>query len=245
MPSPIAGGWRWPASPKQHQERSKSKPKEVIPINFDKLFEDEKIRRRAKSCNRSDRVFVKKDISVVHTDICRNIDLSTKYLSQGDGRDQQADGRYSQYEARERKNTQDNNDRILILKTMIDNEIITLVSFYDTNENKDCYLNTIDNLLRQIDASQGVIIGSDFNNFTDNIKDQKGNQAKPHYRTKATAKHKDWKESHKFIDIYRHNNPEGRDLTYLKDGNDRLRMDKGSRLDKFLVTEDLLIKEVS
>ena len=38
----------------------------------------------------------------------------------------------------------DNNDRILILKTMIDNEIITLVSFYDTNENKDCYLNTVE-----------------------------------------------------------------------------------------------------
>ena len=31
----------------------------------------------------------------------------------------------------------DNNDRILILKTMIDNEIITLVSFYNTNENKE------------------------------------------------------------------------------------------------------------
>ena len=139
----------------------------------------------------------------------------------------------------------DNNDRILILKTMIDNEIITLVSFYDTNENKDCYLNTVEDLLTQIDVSQGVIIGSDFNNFIDNIKDQKGNQAKPHYRTKATAKHNDWKESHKFIDIYRYNNPDGRDLTYLKDGNDRMRLDKGSRLDKFLVTEDLLIKEVT
>jgi hypothetical protein len=33
-------------------------------------------------------------------------------------------------------------------------------------------------------------------------------------------------------------------MTYLKDGNDRMRLDKGSRLDKFLVTEDLLIKEV-
>ena len=104
MPSPIAGGWRWPASPKQQQQqRSKSKPREVIPINFDKLFEEEKLRRRAKSCNRSDRVFVKKDISVVHPDVCRNIDLSTKYLSQGE---QQADGRYSQYQPRERKNTQ-------------------------------------------------------------------------------------------------------------------------------------------
>ena len=39
--------------------------------------------------------------------------------------------------------------------------------------------------------------------------------------------------------------PEGRDLTYLKDGNDRKRVDKGTRIDKFLVTEDLLIKEVT
>ena len=34
----------------------------------------------------------------------------------------------------------DNNDRILILKTMIKDEIITIVSFYDTNENKDVHL---------------------------------------------------------------------------------------------------------
>jgi hypothetical protein len=87
----------------------------------------------------------------------------------------------------------DKNNRLLIIKTMIDNEIIALVSLYDTNENKDCFLNTIEELLTQIDASQGVIIGSDFNNFTDNLKDQKDNQAKPHYRTKATAKHIDWK----------------------------------------------------
>ena len=72
----------------------------------------------------------------------------------------------------------DKNDRILVLKTMMENEIITLVSFYDTNENKDCFLNTIEDLLRQIDASQGVIIGSDFNNFTDNLKDQKREPSK-------------------------------------------------------------------
>ena len=34
----------------------------------------------------------------------------------------------------------DNNDRILILKTMIEDEMITLVSFYDTNENRDNHL---------------------------------------------------------------------------------------------------------
>ena len=41
----------------------------------------------------------------------------------------------------------DIDDRILILKTMIGNELITLVSFYGTNENKDCYLNGIETLL--------------------------------------------------------------------------------------------------
>ena len=34
----------------------------------------------------------------------------------------------------------DDNDRIIILKTMIEHNIITLVSFYDTNENKDNHL---------------------------------------------------------------------------------------------------------
>jgi len=87
MPSPIAGGWRWPASPKHQQQRSKSKPKETISINFDKLFEDEKLRRRAKSCHRSERVFDKKDTSVISSQTYRNIDLSTKYLPQENDND--------------------------------------------------------------------------------------------------------------------------------------------------------------
>ena len=84
----------------------------------------------------------------------------------------------------------------LILKTMIENDIITLVAFYDTNKNKDNHLKHVDNLLNQIDVQQGTIIGADFNNFTDIIKDQKGNQARPHYRTKATIIHNEWKTNH-------------------------------------------------
>ena len=125
----------------------------------------------------------------------------------------------------------DTDDRILILKTMIENELITLVSFYDTNDNKDSHLKGIETLLRKIDSSQGIIIGSDWNNFTDRIRDQRGNQAKPHYRTKATLVHMDWKTDNKFLDIYRLNHPEGKDLTYLKDEVNRKRTDKGSRLD--------------
>jgi hypothetical protein len=83
----------------------------------------------------------------------------------------------------------------------------------------------IETLLRTIDSTQGIIIGSNWNNFTDRIYDQKGNKARPHYKTKATIKHLEWKED-------RNNNPTGRELTYLKDGMDRRSMDKGNRLDK-------------
>ena len=56
----------------------------------------------------------------------------------------------------------DTDDRILILKTMIDNELITLVSFYDNNENKDCYLHSIENLenaeLTKIYEDRNIIV---------------------------------------------------------------------------------------
>ena len=71
----------------------------------------------------------------------------------------------------------DTEDRIMILKTMIKNELITRVAFYDTIKNKDSHLKEIKTLLRKIDSSQGFIIGSDRNNFTDRICDQRGNRA--------------------------------------------------------------------
>ena len=47
------------------------------------------------------------------------------------------------------------------------------------------------------------------------------------------------------MDINRINHPEGNDLIYLKDEeNNRKQNDKGSRLDKFLLSEDLCIKEI-
>ena len=107
----------------------------------------------------------------------------------------------------------DNDDRILILKTMIEDEIITLVSFYDTNENKDVHLKKLEDLLYQLDVQQGVVIGADCNNFTDNLRDQKGNSAKPHYRTKATKYHMDWKADHKFHDCLLYTSPSPRDRT--------------------------------
>lgn len=55
MPSPLAGGTSWLRSPSQ--QRCKSKPKEVLVTNFDKLFEDDRVRRRARSCYRTEKVF--------------------------------------------------------------------------------------------------------------------------------------------------------------------------------------------
>ena len=125
---------------------------------------------------------------------------------------------------------------------MTEDELITLVAFYDTNENRDTHMVNIENLLRRMDISQGTIIGADFNNFSDNIRDQRGRQARPHYRTKATLKHAEWKADHKFMDIYRINYPDGKDLSYIPPGMDRRRIDNGTRLDKFVVTEDLMDK---
>ena len=102
----------------------------------------------------------------------------------------------------------------------------------------------IETLLRKIDSSQGIIIGSDWNNFTDRMYDQRGNQARPHYRTKATLVHLDWKAENKFLDIYRRNHAERKDLTYLDEKVNRKRTEEGSRLDKFLLSEDLCIKEI-
>ena len=44
------------------------------------------------------------------------------------------------------------------------------------------------------------------------------------------------------MDIYRVNYSDGKDLTYTKDGMDRKRVDNGTRLDKFVATEDLMDK---
>ena len=45
------------------------------------------------------------------------------------------------------------------------------------------------------------------------------------------------------MDIYRINYPDGKDLTYLKD-EETNRKNKGSHLDKFLLTDFLCIREI-
>ena len=55
----------------------------------------------------------------------------------------------------------DKNDRVIILKLMIEEEIITVVSFYDSNTNSNEFMEWIDSALAEENISQGIIIGGD------------------------------------------------------------------------------------
>ena len=55
----------------------------------------------------------------------------------------------------------DDDDRILILKTIIGNETLTLGCLYDDNRNNTKALE----VLNAMDAKQGIIIGGDYNVF--------------------------------------------------------------------------------
>ena len=65
-----------------------------------------------------------------------------------------------------------------------------------------------------------------------------------HQRTKAVKHHTDWDDTGTLIDIYRKKHKNGTDITYVPDTEHNRETPKlGRRLDKFLVTEDLNIKE--
>ena len=54
----------------------------------------------------------------------------------------------------------------------------------------------------------------------------------------------DWDEKGTLVDIYRRKHKKGKDVTYVPDTeHDRINPKMGRRLDKFLVSEDLNIKE--
>ena len=53
----------------------------------------------------------------------------------------------------------DDEDRILILKTLVGNETITLGCIYDDNRNTAKALEKIDEFLASMDVRQGIIIG--------------------------------------------------------------------------------------
>ena len=66
-----------------------------------------------------------------------------------------------------------------------------------------------------------------------------------HQRTKAVKKHNEWRASGTLIDIYRKKHKKGNALTYVPDTEHNRENPKlGRRLDKFIVSEDLSIKEV-
>ena len=68
----------------------------------------------------------------------------------------------------------DDQDRVIILKLMTEEEIITVVCFYDSNDNTSEHMDWIDSALAEENINQGIIIGGDMNTIIDPIRDQKG-----------------------------------------------------------------------
>ena len=91
-----------------------------------------------------------------------------------------------------------------------------------------------------MESNNGIIIGGDFNTITDKNLDQKDYRGE-HMRTKATKKLQEWEESKKLNDVFRLKNPKKNEATYLPDTEHNRKIYKrGRRLDRFMVSEDLL-----
>ena len=135
----------------------------------------------------------------------------------------------------------DDDDRVLLIKLMIEEETITVVAFYDTNVNTSQYLEKIDNILEHQNITSGYIIGGDFNVILDKDKDQKGFGDRVHART-AAKRHIDQNIENGFYqDIYRKLNAKGRAISYVPDSiHERLKPVKGRRLDMFLTSSELV-----
>ena len=110
----------------------------------------------------------------------------------------------------------DDEDRILILKTLVGNETITLGCIYDDNRNTAKALEKVDEFLATMDVKQGIIIGGDYNVIVNKELDQIGYENK-HSRTKAVKHHEEWEERGTLIDIYRKKHKKGKEVTYVPD----------------------------
>ena len=108
----------------------------------------------------------------------------------------------------------DDEDRILILKTIVGNETITLGCIYDDNRNNTKALVKIDELLMEMDVKQGIIIGGDYNVIVSKELDQIGYENQ-HSRTKAVKHLNDWDEKGTLVDTYRRKHKKGKDVTYV------------------------------
>ena len=137
----------------------------------------------------------------------------------------------------------DDEDRILILKVVKGNETLTIGCIYDDNRNNTRTLSKIEELLDRLDARQGLIIAGDYNVIVNETLDQYGYDNN-HHRTKAVKMHTEWEKSGTLIDIYRKKHKKGNAITYVPDTEHNRENPKlGRRLDKFLVSEDLNLKE--
>ena len=135
----------------------------------------------------------------------------------------------------------DDEDRIILIKVVIGKETITVGCIYDDNKNNTMTLTKLEELL---DGRQGLVIGGDYNVIVNPQFDQHGYDT-PHLRTKAVKHHNEWEASGKLIDIYRKKHKKGNAITCVPDRKHNRENPKlGRRLDTFLVSEDLNIKEV-
>jgi exonuclease III len=137
----------------------------------------------------------------------------------------------------------DDEDRILILKVVKGNKTLTVGCVYDDNRNTTRTLIKMEELLDRIDARQGLIMAGDYNVIVNQTLDQYGYENQ-HHRTKAVKVHNKWETSGTLIDIYRKKFKKGNAITNVPDTeHNREHPELGRRLDKFLVSEDLNLKE--
>ena len=135
----------------------------------------------------------------------------------------------------------DEENRILLIKLMIDEEIITVISFYDTNFNTTTHLEKIDNMLAHNNITNGYIIGGDMNVILDKDKDQRGFGDKQYFRTNAKRYIDSNIENGVYKDIYRSLNQGGKAVTYVPDTiQERIKPTKGRRLDMFLTSREFV-----
>ena len=105
--------------------------------------------------------------------------------------------------------SKDDDDRILILKTVIGNETITLGCIYDDNRNNTKALQKVDEFLTAMGVKHGIVMGGDYNVIVNKELDQIGYE-NHHLRTKAVKYLLDWDEKGTLIDIYRKKHKTGK-----------------------------------
>ena len=110
----------------------------------------------------------------------------------------------------------DEDDRILIVKTLIEGEEITGAAIYDTNLNSAIFLEKLEEKLEAMNSTNGCILGGDYNTITNVNTDQRGYNGE-HARTFATAKLREWETSNKFMDPLRYKEKNKVFITYVPD----------------------------